>query len=224
MTQQSSHIVAHLQSLYFSENKPEQLRPVDIALLTYLILRQTADHYIYDAHLTLASRLGCERRTIAESIKRLSDLGWISTEKSWQWNEKTKRRTRSIGRTVGLSINLDKLPQEKDKAQHRGPSSDAIELANWHTALLIKNNVGRKTRYASFDRQQQHAAQRLIDALGDDLNKVSDILDFAMNDPRHRKAGYSSLYRIRAKLPAIRRDFELLQSVRTEGDMVSVAS
>jgi hypothetical protein len=33
----------------YSENKPAELRPVDIALLTYLILRQTEDHYINDS-------------------------------------------------------------------------------------------------------------------------------------------------------------------------------
>ena len=73
------------------------------------ILRQTEDHFISDSQLTLANRLGCERKAIAESIKRLNDLGWIVSKAQWQWSEKTKRKTRSIGKTVGLSVNLDKL-------------------------------------------------------------------------------------------------------------------
>ena len=219
----ATRIVSHLQNLYFSENKPTELRPVDVALLTYLILRQTEDHYIYDSHLTIANRLECERRTIADSIKRLSGMGWITTEKAWQWNENTKRRTRVIGKTGGLSINLDKLPQAKDKAKHTSPSPDAIELAKWHTALLIKNGLGRKIRYKTFDQQQQYAAQRLIDALGNDINKVSDVLNFVLNDPRHQKDGYSSLYRVRAKLRAIIRDFEAAQSAAACNSTPSVA-
>lgn len=203
-------IVADLQNLFFSENKPPQLRPVDIALLTYLILRQTEDHFIFDSHLTLANRLGCERRTIADSIKRLSGMGWIKTEEPWQWNENTKRKTRSIGKTVGLSVNMAELPQTEDKTKHSGPSPCAIDLAKWHSALLLKNNVGSKTRYKTFDQQQQFAAQRLIDELG--VDKVSEFLDFVLNDPRHQKTGYSSLYRVRAKLRAIKRDFEAVRN------------
>ena len=209
-----------LQNLLFSENKPPQLRPVDLLLLTYLVVRQTEDHFIYDSHLTLASRLGCERGTIADSIKRLSGIGWITTEEPWQWNPNTKRKTRSIGKTVGLSINLDKLPRAQDKTPHPRPSPDALDLAKWHTALLIKNGVGGKTRYKTFDQQQQYAAQRLIDKLGD---RVSDVLDFALNDPRHQKKGRTSLYQVRAKLPAIMRDFEAAADCATASGPVPVA-
>lgn len=197
--------LALLQNLLFSENKPPELRPVDMCLLMYLILRQTEDHYIYDSHLTLASRLGCERRTIADSIKRLSGMGWIATEEPWQWNAKTQRKTRTIGKTVGLSVNLDQLPQAKDKAKHPPPSPDAVDLARWHTSLLIRNNLGRKTRYKTFDRQQQYAAQRLIDDLG--IDNVSAVIEFVLTDKRHQKTGYTSLYRIRAKLRAIKHDY-----------------
>jgi hypothetical protein len=212
----SRKIVARLENLLFSENKPPELRPVDIALLTYLILRQTEDHYIFDSHLTLANRLGCERRTVADSIKRLSDMGWITTDKKWQWNEKTQRRTRSIGATVGLSINLDKLPQAKDKTKHSSPSPDAIDLAKWHTEALVRNNRGHKIRYKAFDQKQQYAAQRIIDDVGS-IDKVSAILDFVLNDPRHQKTGLSSLYRVRAKLKTIKRDFEIAQAAVASG-------
>jgi hypothetical protein len=216
----AAHIVARLQNLLFSENKPPQLRPVDVLLLTYLILRQTEDHYIYDSHLTLGNRLRCERRTIADSIKRLSGMRWITTDKQWQWNGKTKRKTRSIGKTVGLSVNLDKLPQAQDKTKHSRPSPVAIDLARWHTALLIKNGLGGKTRYKTFDRQQQYAAQMLIDELG--IGKVSKVLEFALNDPRHQKRGFSSLYWVRAKLPAIKRDYDAAQSAAASSPVPSI--
>src|ERR1039457_5278855 len=95
----SRKIVARLENLLFSENKPPELRPVDIALLTYLIVRQTEDHFINDGQLTLASRLGCKRKAIADSIKRLNGLGWITSKAHWQWSDKTKRKTKSIGTT-----------------------------------------------------------------------------------------------------------------------------
>jgi hypothetical protein len=55
MNQKST--ITLLQSLYSSESKPPELRPVDVALLTYLVLRQTEDHFVYDSQLTLANRL-----------------------------------------------------------------------------------------------------------------------------------------------------------------------
>ena len=73
MNQRST--IALLQNLYFSESKPAELRPIDLALLTYLVLRQTEDHFIFDSQLTLADRLGCKRDAIADSVKRLEGLG-----------------------------------------------------------------------------------------------------------------------------------------------------
>ena len=207
----TSRIVTRLQNLLFSENKPLELRPVDIALLTYLILRQTEDHCIYDSHLTLANRLGCERRAIADSIKRLSALGWVRTKEPWQWNEKTHRKTKTIGKTVGLSINLEKLPQAKDKTKHSKPSPDAVELGAWHTALLLRNGLGGKIRYKAFEEQQQYAAQRIIDDLG--IDKFSQFIEFVLTDPRHQKTGYTNLYQVRLKLRDIKRDFEAAQAV-----------
>lgn len=196
-----------LQNLLFSENKPPELRPVDILLLNYLILRQTEDHCIYDSHLTLAQRLGCERRTIADSIKRLSTLGWIVNEKSYQWSEKTKRKTRSIGRTSGLSVNLEKLPQPTDRAKHSPPSPEAVALATGHTALLMKHGLNRRQpKTKTFDRQQALAAQRLIDEFGSE--KAYAVLNFALSDARYTKAAQKSLYEVRSRLPALRRAYD----------------
>lgn len=190
-----------LQNLLFSEPKPAKLRPVDIALISYLILRQTEDHYIFDSHLTLADRLGCERRTIADSITRLSAMGWITTRKPCQWNEKTKRKTRAIGKTVGLSVVLDKLPQAGDKPKRSRPSPEAVSLAANHTAFL--KQLGVSTTYKRFGSQQQYAAQRLIDELGSS-EVVEDLIQFAIDDQRFRSAAYKSLYEIRSRISAIK--------------------
>jgi hypothetical protein len=65
--------ITMLQNLFFSETKPAELKPVDLSLLTYLILRRAEDHYIHDSQLTLANRLGCERQAIRDGIGRLDD-------------------------------------------------------------------------------------------------------------------------------------------------------
>lgn len=211
---QKAHIVARLQNLYFSENKPTELTPLDILLLTYLILRQTEDHFVYDSQLTLAERLGCERKAVAKSIKRLSGLGWIVSKASWQWSEKTKRKTRSIGKTVALSVNLDKLPQAKDKTKRSPPSPEAVSLAANHTAFL--KQLGVSTTYKHFGRQQEHAAQRLIEVLGSSEVLV-DLIQFAIDDQRFRSAAYKSLYEIRSRIGTIKSAYDSAQSSPVSG-------
>lgn len=191
-----------LQNLLFSENKPEQLRPLDIALLTYLIVRQTEDHFIHDSQLTLANRLGCERKAIADSIKRLDALGWIVSKKSWQWNEKTQRKTRSIGKTVALSVNVAKLPQALDRSKHSGPSPEAVRLAADHTKFLVGLGLSAR-QHKNFEGQQQHAAQRLIEEMGS-YEFALDLLNFSDYDDRHRSAVRKSLYEVRTRLRVIR--------------------
>jgi hypothetical protein len=203
-------IVAQLQNLYFNEKKPAELRPVDLALLTYLILRQTEDHFITDSQLTLAQRLGCERRTIADSISRLSEIGWIVSRAPYQWSRTTKRKTRRIGGTIGLSINLDKLPKARDRAKHAVPSQDAIDIAARYTTFLRKSGVN--TKHKNFGKHQEHAAQRLIENLGDPKRTV-DLINFALQDERFRKTACKSLYEIRTRLAEIRLAYQA-QTVR----------
>lgn len=203
------HTVALLQNLFFSENKPAELRPLDLALLTYLILRQTEDHSIFDSKLTLANRLGCERKAIADSIKRLNRLGWIVSRAPLQWSPNTKRRTRSIGKTVALSLNLAKLPKSADKAKHSQPSPEAVTLAGKHTAHLIKSSL-RKKQHKHFDRQQEHAAQRLIERMGG-YEEARSLVNFALQDERFQNAARKSLYELRTRLSTLKRAYDAAQ-------------
>jgi len=202
-------IVARLQNLLFSEDKPAELLPLDILLLTYLVLRQTEDHYIYDSHLTLADRLGCERKAVAKSIRRLSGLGWIANTVPRSWSEKTKRNTRVIGKTSGLSVNLEKLPQAKDKTKHSSPSPDAVKLAAEHSILVT--SLGHKRQHKGFSKQQEHAAQRLLDKLGG-YELTVNLIQFAIDDERFRSAAYKSLYELRSRISTIKAAFDSAQS------------
>lgn len=211
-----------LQDLLFSENKPDELKPVDIALITYLLLRQTEDHFIFDSQLTLANRLGCERKTIGDSVKRLEALKWITTNEPWQWNPTTKRKTRRMGSTVGLAVNLDKLPQAMDRTKHSKPSPEAVRLAMKHTGSLIKWGVGKRTD-KNFKSQQEHAAQRIIDGMGGYLEAI-DLWNFAQNDRRFKKSVKTSLYAMRTRLSPMKEAFEAAIAAGTIKHLYSASS
>jgi DNA-binding Lrp family transcriptional regulator len=202
-TQAEKHL-ATLRSLYFSESKPESLQPLDVALVTYLILRQSDDHYIRDSQDTLAERLGCERKAIRRSIDRLEKLGWITTDVPYQWSGNTRKKTRVLAKTIGLSVNLAKLPQYEDRATRSAVISDeAKELARRHNAALIKlGKYGRRPKN-NFARMQERAAQRLIDEFGD-FETARQAVNFALHDPRFALAAQKSLYEVRRKVRAIR--------------------
>lgn len=213
-----SNTITTLHNLFFSESKPAELKPIDLALLVYLILRQSADHFIYDSQLTLAIRLGCSRDAIADSISRLEKIKWLIVERPWQFSAKTKRKTRVIGRTVGLAINLDKLPSADDRAKRSKPSRDAVHMASQHTALLVKRGLFRK-QFKNFDRFQENAAQWLIDELGADI--AFEILNFAMEDKRFQKAAFTSLYKIRSRLPAIKAAYDAARPASEEKEQAA---
>jgi hypothetical protein len=193
--------ITTLQNLLFSEDKPPSLKPIDIALVVYLLLRQTDDHFIFDSQLTLAERLGCRREAIKDSIERLQSLEWITTERAVKWNPKTHNKTRTIGKTLGLALNLDKLPTQKDRSRHLKPSAEAKWLAGEHTAILTKNGLIANPP-KSFYRQQEHAAQRLIEAIGSAKAAVG-LFNFALTDARFEKAAKKSLYEVRTRLKSI---------------------
>lgn len=196
-----------LHNLYFSENKPETLQPLDLALATYLLLRQTEDHFIWDSQDTLATRLGCDRGTIKRAIDRLVAAGWVLTKAQTRFSEKTKRTTRAMGKTVGLAINLDGLPDYDDRATRPAVSEDAKELARRHTAFLDHGRKPRR-RHKGFGAMQGRAAQRLLDDWGD-LETVRKIFNWAKDDPRFEKAAHRSLYEFRRRSKAIWRAWQV---------------
>lgn len=203
-----------LHNIFFSENKPEDLTPTDLALATYLVLRQTEDHFIYDSQDTLAERLGCERGAIKRSIERLKAAKWIVTKEAWQYSEKTKKKTRALAKTVGLSIVLDKLPQYSNRATRPSAiSEEAKELARRHNAALIKlGRYGRRPK--NFAQMQERSAQRLIEEFGGS-EMVRTVINWALQNPRFMKTVHKSLYEVRRKAREIRKAYdERLQSTQ----------
>lgn len=200
-------LLTRLRDLYFCESKPEDLTPVDVALLTYLLLRETEDHFITDGQETLAARLGCERGAIKRSIERLLALGWITVQSQHGWNPKTHRKTRTMYAPNGLSVNLEKLPTNAERAARSAPSPEACDLAAEHTGVLLQNgNAKYKKLPRYWERHQRHAAQRLIDQAGS-YEMAAALVNFALGHPAHTKATLKSLSAVRQKFAKIWVDY-----------------
>ena len=215
----STTITDRLRDLYFSERKPKDLTPTDMALLTYLLLRESEDHFIFDSQETIGARLGCDRRTVAKSIERLETLGWPTVNEQWEWNPKKRRKTRAMYAPSGLSVNLDRLPASGDRATRNKPSDDAKDLAAQHGAILVQNGVGSRYKRSPrrFTTHQEQAAQRLIDECGSSPEAAAETFNFALNHPAHKKAALTSLYAVRRRLGRIREDMESAGQVGAEG-------
>jgi hypothetical protein len=78
-------IVGMLQNLLFSENKAAELRPIDIALLTYLILRQTDYSNPQPTLITCSGAIPQSHTTIAAALIGDSDdrVGYFLYMGSW---------------------------------------------------------------------------------------------------------------------------------------------
>lgn len=214
-------MTARLMGIYFSENKPEELKPVDLALLTYLLLRQTEDHYIYDSQATLAERLGCERKTVKRSINNLEKLGWITVKRTYDWNEKTHRKTRAIYASLGLCANPEKLPKRSKADKHSAPSEEAIDLAEQHTNIHQKyrlggNYTGNRNLPKRWKKHQEYAAQKLIDEIGSD-----DLIAFVNFAIDHHQAAKHPLSDLARKLPRIKKEFQAHQKAKIEAENAS---
>lgn len=199
--------LTRLRDLYFSESKPEDITPTDVALLTYLILRETEDHFITDSQETLAARLGCERGAIKRSLDRLKTLGWITVKEQHEWNPKAHRKTRSMYAPSGLSINMNRLPTAEDRAKRSALSEEARHLAAQHTAIVIQNSNGKYKRLPkNWERHQTAAAQGLIDRVAS-YDVALYLVNFALKHPSHKKAAVRSLAAIRQRFPKIWADY-----------------
>lgn len=200
-------VTERLRDLYFAESKPDELNPGDMALLTYLMLRESEDYFCRDSQETLAARLGCERGAIKRSIDRLEKLGWLSVQRQFDWNEKTRRKTRGIFASSGLSVNMERLPTSADRATRNKPSTDAIDLATAHTSWVIANVPSRyKSLPKRWHKQQEFAAQRLIEKAGS-AEVAAALVNFALNNSSHKAAARSSLSAVRRKFRAIWEDY-----------------
>jgi hypothetical protein len=143
-----------LQRMFYSEAKPSNLLPVDLSVMTYLLLRRCTDHAIFDSYQTIAERVCVERKTVPESLDRLQRAGWIALG------------SRGPGRSKAVTINIDKFPAAQ-------PVRDRITL---EARVLVQEyvkelgKVGRRKFPKQWIPRQLPSAQRILTKCGGDVN------------------------------------------------------
>jgi DNA-binding MarR family transcriptional regulator len=202
-TPSSNHVTIDvLQRLYFSESKPKQLKPIDLSVLSYLILRRTADHNIYDSQQTIAERLGSERKAVASSLARLQKLGWVTVG------------GRGNGRSNAISIHLDGLPAAQPIRAKI--TQDAKLLAFKYQQALSK--MGRRKFPKNWAVRQAPSAQRVLTKCGGDLAHARAIVSHALNSSAYKKRGSISLYHLLTVWSGVTRSFQEKQNATPKGE------
>jgi hypothetical protein len=167
-----------LQRLLFSEDKPSRLTPVDLAVISYLILRRTHDHEILDSAQTIAARLSGDRRVIGRSLERLRSLGWVSVG------------SRGNGRTKAISINIDMLPAAQPV---RAKITQDAKKLTWRYMTAL-GKMGRKKFPKNWHTRQFPSAQRILTLCSADLELAARVLGHGLNNPKFKKRTAMSLY------------------------------
>lgn len=172
-------LIETIRHLYFSEGKPTQITPVDISILTYLILRRSEDHEIFDSQETIAGRIGCERKTVGESLERLKRMEWISIG------------GRGQGRTKAIAIRTDKLPASHGvRAAITQQAKSLTVRYHWY----LKRTDPRRRFRKDWLQRQLPSAQRILTLCGGDLDLARAHLNFAMRHPIYKRRAETSLY------------------------------
>ena len=177
-----------------------ELRPIDVAILAYLITHKAHDHEMYPSQQTIANGVGCSLNTVTTSLQCLKEGAFLVKRSRQLFNEETKRR--GVNLSSGLMVNLSRIPaRAKARAQ---PSSDALEFAR----LYMGFRTDRETFAKGFKGTQEHAAQRILDACGGDLDHALEVFNFAFQHPTFAAATAHSLYRVGQRWKKIQAAFE----------------
>jgi len=192
-TDKVSHEV--LLNLYSNEDKPSEISPLDICVVSYLILRKAFDHEIYDSQSTLAMRLGTDYKAVKRSLARLDTLGWITY------------RGEGIGKPKGISLNLEKLPAAQPIREKITP--DATQLVNFYIELkraIATKQIKILRLPRNWHQRQLPSAQRLLTIYGDydTASKVVHALCYH-EDPGIQVKSRSSLHNLLNTIPRARR-------------------
>lgn len=170
--------------LYASGEDPNTppLDKIDISILVYLISRRCMDHEIFDSQYTIAERTRVERKAVARSLKRLSDLGWITVG------------SLGPGRSKYIALNIDQFPAAQPV--HQKVTDNAKKLAMvYHDQLKHLGCLGKRPK--NWWKRQWPSAQNLIDRCDGDVMRAGALVNFAMHHPELKARARTSLYWVR---------------------------
>jgi hypothetical protein len=182
-----------LRNLFFSEDKPKALKPVDVSILAYLVLRRTEDHEIFDSFLTIAQRVCSDRQTVARSLQRLEKLKWISVG------------GRGRGRTKGISINVEELPAAQPV---RAKITQEAKVLAFRYEKALQKHFSRHRFPKNWLIRQVPSAQRILTNCGQDLTLAARMVSHALSTPPYKARAARSLYHLLTVWPGIKRTYQ----------------
>lgn len=197
----NNSIVKYLQNLYFSENQPQpsRLQPIDIAFVTYLLLRRTQDHEIFDSQFTIAQRLRSDRRAVARSLARLKAAGWFSVRK------------RGRAQTAAIALNIGSLPATRTLREKVTPEAGQLAFRYQRAVQRIRPRRFSK----SWLSRQVVNAQIILGLCDGNLERAAAILTHGITKSRHQRKARISLYHARMVWPQIVESYLAAQQTQT---------
>jgi len=181
-----------------STNRPSWMTPVDVALISYLIVRGADDHEINDGIQTLAEATACDWRTVQRRLKKLASNGWLTSATN---KGSTKSFTLTNKYREHLAVPILITPE----AQSLANRFIVYQGKNARTLKFSKFELKRMNRKGYRGIQEVNAA-KLIQKVGNE-QEAATLVTKAIQDPRFVKEVKNSLYNVNRKLPKIQAAF-----------------
>ena len=165
---QLTQVIRHL----LASDKPSDIKPLDVLLVVRLLLQHAAEKSVTLSYSSLADQLCCTEHTVATSVDRLVDHGWLTFTSGKNQN-----------RANTFFVVLDKLPLEADlKKTVVGPM--ARNMAAQHVMMMKR---ARRRVFKTTGDRLAFGFQFLIDRkCKGDANLLFSLLNFAGNHPDYQ--------------------------------------
>jgi hypothetical protein len=162
-----------LRRLVSSEELPKDCKPIDLLLVTRLLLQKADEKDVTVSRGTFALNLGCSERTIYDSQQRLLEFGWITLKKGAH-----------KGQVNRIGVVLDKLPLDADLKKTIA-SDDAKEVAGRYRTFLKKQDPRRRFFKGSLQRSE-FRFQTLLKKCDGRKELLIAVINFGLKHPAFR--------------------------------------
>jgi len=170
MNKTNTELLHLLRTFLSAEDKPSEVLPIDLLLVTRLLLQGSDEQATYLSQATLATQLKCGDDAIAQSQKRLEKLGWLSVS-----------RRKHQGRTNRCVVLDEKLPAADLRKPVVSPEAKQIAVSYYR---WLRTRHKKPTK--GFLQTAPHTIQGLIKRTGGDAKRVYAVIYFAMTNPERK--------------------------------------
>jgi hypothetical protein len=165
---QLTQVIRHL----LASEKPSGITPLDVLLVVRLLLQHAAEKAVTLSYSSLGEQLCCTDRTVATSVQRLVEHGWL-----------TFRSGKNQNTANTFFVVLDKLPLDAE-LKRTVVSPFAKGIAAQHIKLM--KSAKRRVFKTTADRLA-FGFQSLIDKrCNGDATLLTSILNFAGSHPDYK--------------------------------------